>query len=150
MKHLDNIFHRLRRTGLTAKPGKCQFGMKWCSYFGHVVGGGEFRVETSKVEAFQRIKLPDTKNNVRAFLSLTGYYRRFVPNYATMAGYHTELIRKTAESSILDSRWDRGLHKTENVTMHGFSTADAKLYKNVCTTNRCVGSGSGSSVKPAD
>ena len=53
------------------------------------------RVEVSKIEAVERIELPETKKEVRTFLGLTGYYRRFVPDYSTMAAPLTDMIRKT-------------------------------------------------------
>ena len=73
VRHLDVVLQRLKEAGLTAKPGKCRFGMWQCSYLEHVVGGGEVRVEQSKVEVVERISFPRTKK-VRTFLGLTGYY----------------------------------------------------------------------------
>ena len=75
LRHLDavqTVLQWLMEAGLTAKPGKCQFGMWRCSYLGHVVGGGEVRVQVSKIEVVERIKLPKM-NDVRTFLVLTGY-----------------------------------------------------------------------------
>ena len=83
LQHLQAVLQRLRDAGLTAKPSKCQFGMKECVYLGHVVGGGTTQPEVSKVEAVQRWALPQTKKQVRAFLGLTGYYRKFFPDYSS-------------------------------------------------------------------
>ena len=53
MEHIRKVLQRLREAGLTVKPKECQFGMKYCTYLGYVVGGGAVRREASKVEAVE-------------------------------------------------------------------------------------------------
>ena len=95
LQHLRAVFDRLRGAGLTAKPKKCQLGMAHCVYLGHVVGGGKVQAEKGKVDAVNRMGAPKTKKEVRAFLGLTGYYRKFIPNYASVATPLTDLTRKS-------------------------------------------------------
>ena len=52
------------------------------------------------MEAVQRIQLPKTKKEVRTFLGLTGYYRRFIPDYATVAAPLTDLTRKNKPNTV--------------------------------------------------
>ena len=103
--HLTNVrmvLGRLRQAGSTAKPRKCQFGMAECVYLGHVVGGGVVRPLPSKVDAVASFPVPKTKKEVRTFLGLSGYYRRFIPEYARIATSLTDLTRKSAPNCI---RW---------------------------------------------
>ena len=100
LQHVNTVLNRLRAAGLTAKPKKCQFGMAECVYLGHVVGGGKVQVEESKVDAIRGIATPQTKKEVRAFLGLTGYYRKFIPNYASTATPLTDLTRKTEPNRV--------------------------------------------------
>ena len=100
LQHLRDIFTRLREANLTAKPKKCQFGMARCTYLGHVVGGGEVRPETSKIEAIESFPTPTTKKEVRVFLGLSGYYRKFIPNYSSLAAVLTDLTRKTKPNKV--------------------------------------------------
>ena len=100
LRHVSDILHRLQTAGLTVKPKKCQFGMSYCTYLGHVVGNGEIRPETLKVQAVKDYPLPKTKKQVRAFLGLTGYYRRFLPNYADTSAPLTDLTRKHAPNKV--------------------------------------------------
>ena len=58
LQHVQAIFNRLREAGLTAKPKKCQIAMPYCSYLGHIVGGGEVKPELSKIEAVQSFAVP--------------------------------------------------------------------------------------------
>lgn len=100
MSHLRRVLERLRRAGLTAKLSKCQFGMAKCMYLGHVIGSGGVEPEPSKVLVVKQCEAPKTKTQVRAFLGLTGYYRRFIPNYAVVARPLTELTKKMAPTKI--------------------------------------------------
>jgi len=58
LKAVRSVLGRLRQAGLTAKPRKCQFGMKECTYLGHVVGGGVVKPHVSKLEAVEHLLLP--------------------------------------------------------------------------------------------
>ena len=69
--------------------------MDRCNYLGHVVGGRKVQPEASKVEAVEKFAIPETKN-----LGLTGYYRKFIPNYATVAAPLTDLTRKSAPNNV--------------------------------------------------
>ena len=64
---------------------KPKFGIEHCVYLGYVVSGGRVHPESSKVDAVEFFEVPVTKRQVTAFLWLTGYYRKFIPNCATMA-----------------------------------------------------------------
>lgn len=100
LRHVSDILQRLQDAGLTVKPRKCQFAMSRCAYLGHIVGGGEVCPEDVKVQAVRDFPIPTSKKQVRAFLGLTGYYRRFMPNYADIASPITDLTRKDAPNRV--------------------------------------------------
>ena len=101
LRCLRVILEKLRRVNLTVKRRKCQFGMGECSYLGHVIGGGKVRMEADKIEAVQQFQRPRTKKEVRAFLGLSGYYRKFIPNYASIAAPLTDLTKKTGPNQVM-------------------------------------------------
>ena len=75
--------------------------MSHCSYLGHIVGGGEVAPELSKIEAVQSFAIPTIKKQVRAFLGLTGYYRKFIKDYARVSVPLTTLIKKAASNKVI-------------------------------------------------
>ena len=86
LQYLRAVPTRLREANLTIKPKKCQFGMHSCTYLGHIIGNGEVKPETAKIEAVRTFPQPTTKKQVRAFLGLTGCYRKFIPGFASTRG----------------------------------------------------------------
>ena len=81
--HLREILERLRQAELTANPKKCSFVIVHVNFLEHTVRGGAVEPQTSKILAVQQFSRPKSKTEVKSFLGLTGYYRNFVPEYAT-------------------------------------------------------------------
>ena len=100
LTHLRAIFESIRRAGLTVKARKCQLAMQECVYLGHIVGNGVVRPEISKIAAVQAFERPTSKKEVRVFLGLTGYYRKFIPNYASVSAPLSDLTRKNRPSKV--------------------------------------------------
>ena len=100
LNHLRNVLTRLRLAGSTARPSKCRFGTTKSPHLGHVVGGGFIRPSPTKVAAIANIQLPATKSDLRSFLGLTGYYRRFIPHYAAVTSSLTAATKKHAPNNI--------------------------------------------------
>ena len=111
LAHIEAILQKLREAGLTAKPAKCRFGMKESVYLGHVVGKGTVKPEASKLQAVEDYPIPETKQQLRRFLGLAGYYRRFIRNFATVASPLTDLTRKSEPNHI---QWSPTCNKAFN------------------------------------
>lgn len=101
LKHLSMVLKRLQAAGLTLKPDKCHVGMAEVQYLGHRVGSGKQRPEPAKVEAIANWPQPRTKTQVLAFLGTAGYYRKFVPEYSTLAKPLTDLTRKSLPKQVV-------------------------------------------------
>ena len=101
--HIDVILSRLKEAGLTAKASKCQWGQTQVEFLGHLVGLGRVSPAKLKVSAVADFQFPTTKKGVRQFLGLTGYYRRFIPEFAKHSFHLTEATRKTAPDRVIFS-----------------------------------------------
>jgi len=98
--HVREVLQRLREYNLTAKPTKCQFGMHECIYLGHVIGNGQVKPDPKKIAAVRGYPMPRTKKEVRSFLGLTGYYRKFIGNYARLAMPLSDLTKKSLPDKV--------------------------------------------------
>ena len=90
---LRRVFERLREAGLTAKPSKCELGCAEVSYLGHRIGSGTIRPEQDKMDKIRNAPRPTTKKQVRSFLGLVGFYRRFIQGFSDMALPLTNLTK---------------------------------------------------------
>ena len=100
LKELQELFHRVCQAGLTVKPLKCFFGYDTIEYVGHIIGQGQIRTMEDKVSRIVNSQAPKTKTQLRAFLGISGYYRRFVPSYSMIAAPLTDLLRKGAPNNL--------------------------------------------------
>jgi hypothetical protein len=94
LEHLRRVFTCLRKANLNLKMAKCQFGRHQVEYLGYVVGDGKVLPNPKKIEAVLHYQQPVTKTDVKAFLGLSGYYRKFVPQYASILAPLTKLLKK--------------------------------------------------------
>ena len=114
--HLREVFTCLQTAKLTIKVSKCQFGRKEVRYLGHVIGGGTVRPDPQKIEAVNNYPQPGSKKEVRAFLGLAGYYRRFVPHFATIAEPLTELTKgRNPDRVKWNERCEEAFHKLKEL-----------------------------------
>ena len=92
--HLRIVLQTLRENQLFAKLSKCDFWLKEASFLGHIVSAEGIRVDPVKIEAIVNWKPPRNVTEVRSFLGLAGYYRRFVQGFSVIASSLTKLLRK--------------------------------------------------------
>jgi len=82
---LREVLMRLRFANLTLKPAKCSLGANYIEFLGFVIVEGTICPGNEKNRAVQEFPKPNDVHEIRRFLGLTGFFRRFVENYATVA-----------------------------------------------------------------
>jgi len=85
LKRLRKLFDRLRIANLKLKPSKCHLLRAEVKFLGHVVSEKGVSTDSSKIEAVKHWPVPEDVHEVRSFLGLTSYYRRFVPTFVEIA-----------------------------------------------------------------
>ncbi len=94
LQHLEAVLSRLREVNLKLNPSKCCFAAGSVVFLGHVVSKEGIRPDPSKIDAVRDFPAPTMVVNVRSFLGLTGYYRRFIRGYSKLVGLLFELTKK--------------------------------------------------------
>jgi hypothetical protein len=93
-EHLCLALQKLRENRLYAKLSKCEFWMKQVSFLGHVISKGGISVDPSKVQDVLSWNAPMSVDDIRSFLGLAGYYRRFIKGFSKISKPMTKLLEK--------------------------------------------------------
>ena len=93
LEHIRTVFKKLCDAKLSMKLSKCHFFTKEIQYLGHILGRERIKPVPAKTEAIKAMHPPVNPKQVRAFLRLVGYYRKFIKNFAKIAKPLTMLTR---------------------------------------------------------
>ncbi|XP_059071134.1 uncharacterized mitochondrial protein AtMg00860-like [Cryptomeria japonica] len=94
--HLDTVLGILNNESLYAKESKCELGMTKLLYLGHIISVDGVRMDPEKIRAIIEWPTPENLTQLRGFLSLCGFYHRFVNGYSRHAAPLTNLMKKGA------------------------------------------------------
>ncbi|CAA0823405.1 Uncharacterized mitochondrial protein AtMg00860, partial [Striga hermonthica] len=101
-EHLRVVLETLRREKLYAKFSKCESWLQRVAFLGHVITQAGIEVDPSKVAAVQNWSTPKSPSEVRSFLGLAGYYRRFIEGFSKIALPLSQLTRKSVKFEWTD------------------------------------------------
>lgn len=96
LHHIQVVFDRLRQHGLKLKLKKCGFLQSETNYLGFVIDSSGIKPDPKKVESIKSIPAPTCVREVRSFVGMCSYYRRFIPNFSGIAEPIIQLTRKHA------------------------------------------------------
>ena len=117
-QHLHIVLQRLRDHQLYAKYSKYEFWLTSVKFLGHTISSDGISVDSSKVQEVMDWKPPTSIHQIRSFLSLAGYYRRFIPDFSRIAKPMTELLKKEVKF-----RWDEKCEKAFHTLRAHLTTA---------------------------
>ena len=94
LKHLREVFLRIRKAGLKLNLEKCQFWMQRLPFLGHIITPQGIGPDPGKVEAIKKLIPPRNVSQLRSFLGLARYYRKFIRNFSEIARPLNKLLKK--------------------------------------------------------
>ena len=95
-ERLETVLLRLREHNLRVKLSKCKIAARQVAFLGHVISQSGIQPDPAKIAAVRDIPRPQSIRDIRSFLGLAGYYRKFIPGFATVAAPLVQLTEKTS------------------------------------------------------
>jgi hypothetical protein len=92
-EHLHLTLQNLREHRLYAKLSKCEFWMKQVAFLGHVISKGGISMDPSKIQDVLSWNTPMSVSDIRSFLGLAGFYRRFIKGFLKISKPMTDLLK---------------------------------------------------------
>jgi len=114
VEHLRIVLQRLREHKLYAKFSKCDFWLKEVQFLGHIIFEAGISVDLNKIQDVLNWKTPESISEIRSFLGLAGYYRRFVPEFSKIARPMTELFKKGVKF-VWDDKYEQAFQTLRNL-----------------------------------
>ncbi|XP_071940006.1 uncharacterized protein [Coffea arabica] len=113
LEHLKIVLSVLRKHKLFTKRSKCSFAQQKVDYLGHTITENEVSMGQSKIESIMNWPTPRTIKDLRGFLGLTGYYRRFIKHYGIIYKPLTELLKK--DNFVWNGRAKKALKSLKHI-----------------------------------
>ena len=94
LTRLETVFLRLQKANLKLKTNKCFFAKQSIKFLGHIISQEGIKPSPGKIEVIEQIRPPKNQKNIKQFLGMAGFYRKFIPRFAEIAIPMTKLLRK--------------------------------------------------------
>jgi hypothetical protein len=94
LHHLERVFKKCRRYGISLNPRKSHFAMPEGNLLGHIMSAGGIKIDPKRVCAIQQIEIPRNKKVVQYFIGKINFLIRFVPNFVEILNPITNMLKK--------------------------------------------------------
>ena len=105
----------LEKHNLKIQFDKCKFFSKETEYLGHILTPEGVKPNPKKIQDILKLKLPETQKQIKSFLGITGYYRKFIKDYAKVAQPMTHYLRKNTKVDIKDIKYINAFEKLKKL-----------------------------------
>jgi hypothetical protein len=94
LEKLEEVFRRLKDAGLKLKPSKCFFAEPELAFLGHIISREGILPDPGKIDKVKNFPRPTTRTEIRSFIGLASYYRKFIPKFSEIARPMNQLVKK--------------------------------------------------------
>lgn len=116
--NIEKVFQRLRESNFKIQLDKSEFLKHETAYLGHIVTPEGIKPNPDKVHAIKNFPIPRTTKEIKSFLGLLGYYRKFIPNFSQLAKPLTSCLKKGAKINTEDPKYLNAFRICQEILMN--------------------------------
>ena len=131
LDHLGQVFQRLRDANLTLKLKKCNFAVDRVTYLGHVLTKDGVEVDTSNTEKVKTHPVPKTQKQLKQFLGLANYYKRFVKDFSKICVPLNRLLQKDKSQKFAPCDWTAQCQQAFETLKHALTSPPVLGFANM-------------------
>src|SRR5437764_3524957 len=130
LKDIDEVFGKLRDAKLMSKENKCEFCAPEIKFLGHIIGKDGKKVDPDKVEKVRNYPRPENISQLRGFLGLASYYRKFIKDFSKKVKPMTRLLEGTKREAK-KGKWEKEMRKgiRDNELLEKWGEEQKKSYE---------------------
>ena len=118
MENIKRIFLKLRKHNLKIQLDKSEFLMKEVAYLGHIISRDGIRPNPNKIDAVKNYPVPKTTKEIKTYLGLLGYYRKFIPNFAKLTKPLTNCLKKGSKIEINNVKYRESFEESKKLLIN--------------------------------
>ena len=131
---ITKIFKKLREFNLKIQLDKCSFFAKDSEFLGHLLTNKGIKPNPKKIQAIQTLKIPNTCKAIKSFLGITGYYRKFIKDYAKIAQPLTHCLKKDSKIDLKNPKYIAAFEKLKEIITRDPTLKYPNFNKKFCLT----------------
>ncbi|VDI54419.1 Hypothetical predicted protein [Mytilus galloprovincialis] len=142
LEHLNLVFQKLKQAKLTLQPSKCHFAAKQVKYLGHIISEHGIQVDKSKTVAVSEYPIPKSVKQLRSFLGMCNYYRKFIQNYSKICSSLTTLLKKDVKfdwTTKQDDAFNTLKQKLTSAPILAFPDFEKEFFLSIDASDSAIG-----------
>lgn len=118
ISNIEKVFQRLREANFKIQLDKSEFLKHETAYLGHIITPDGIKPNPDKVHAIKNFPIPTSTKEIKSFLGLLGYYRKFIPNFSKLTKPLTSCLKKGAKINIKDPTYEKAFKICQELLMN--------------------------------
>ena len=138
MIHVRQVFEKLKQHNLKVQLNKSEFFSKNIAFLGHVITPEGIKPNPDKIKAIQNYPMPSTAKEIKSFLGLVGYYRKFISNFSKIISPITKCLKKGSKIDFKNPDYIDAFEQCKELLTNAPNSDIPRFQKRILLNHQCI------------